>query len=65
MTALSPDLLNAMNTWWRAANYLSVGLIYLPDNPLLKERLQPLQISRACSPIPARRQASNSPANAR
>jgi xylulose-5-phosphate/fructose-6-phosphate phosphoketolase len=33
---LSPDLLRRMNAWWRAANYLSVGQIYLLDNPLLK-----------------------------
>jgi len=39
---LSPDLLATMDAWWRAANYLSVGQIYLYDNPLLKE---PLQIS--------------------
>ncbi len=29
-----------MNAWWRAANYLSVGQIYLFDNPLLKEPLR-------------------------
>ena len=34
--ALSPQSLNAMNAYWRAANYLSVGQIYLYDNPLLK-----------------------------
>jgi len=33
---LSPDLLKKMNAYWRAANYLSVGQIYLYDNPLLK-----------------------------
>jgi xylulose-5-phosphate/fructose-6-phosphate phosphoketolase len=36
---LSPDLLLKMNAYWRAANYLSVGQIYLYDNPLLKETL--------------------------
>jgi xylulose-5-phosphate/fructose-6-phosphate phosphoketolase len=36
---LSPDLLQKMNAYWRAANYLSVGQIYLYDNPLLKEPL--------------------------
>ncbi len=36
---LSPDLLNKMDAWWRAANYLSVGQIYLYDNPLLKQPL--------------------------
>ncbi|MEO8621117.1 MAG: hypothetical protein ABI625_08630, partial [bacterium] len=32
---LTPDLLQRMNAYWRAANYLSVGQIYLYDNPLL------------------------------
>src|SRR5580658_1618331 len=41
MTAtLSADLLRKMDAYWRAANYLSVGQIYLFDNPLLKEPLQ-------------------------
>src|SRR5205809_1462343 len=38
--SLSADLLNKMDSWWRAANYLSVGQIYLKDNPLLKEPLK-------------------------
>jgi xylulose-5-phosphate/fructose-6-phosphate phosphoketolase len=38
---LSPDLLRRMDAYWRAANYLSVGQIYLYDNPLLKEPLKP------------------------
>ncbi len=37
---LSADLLQKMDAYWRAANYLSVGQIYLQDNPLLKEPLQ-------------------------
>jgi len=36
---LSPDLLERMNAYWRAANYLSVGQIYLLDNPLLAKPL--------------------------
>src|SRR5512138_749828 len=36
---LSPELLRKMNAYWRAANYLSVGQIYLYDNPLLKRPL--------------------------
>ncbi|MBA3477698.1 MAG: phosphoketolase family protein [Lautropia sp.] len=36
---LSPEELARMDAWWRAANYLSVGQIYLYDNPLLKEPL--------------------------
>jgi xylulose-5-phosphate/fructose-6-phosphate phosphoketolase len=37
---LSPDLLRKMNAYWRAANYLSVGQIYLYDNPMLKKPLK-------------------------
>jgi xylulose-5-phosphate/fructose-6-phosphate phosphoketolase len=37
---LSPALLHNMDAYWRASNYLSVGQIYLYDNPLLKEPLQ-------------------------
>ena len=29
-----------LDAWWRAANYLSVGQIYLLDNPLLREPLR-------------------------
>ena len=36
--------LELMNAYWRACNYLSVGMIYLKDNPLLKEPLK----SEAC-----------------
>lgn len=34
-----PEMLRKMHAYWRAANYLSVGQIYLFDNPLLKEPL--------------------------
>ena len=37
---LSHDLLHKMDAYWRAANYVSVGQIYLYDNPLLKRPLQ-------------------------
>jgi len=37
---LSPELLRKMDAYWRAANYLSVGQIYLYANPLLKEPLK-------------------------
>src|SRR5689334_15171978 len=37
---LSADELRKMNAYWRAANYLSVGQIYLFDNPLLKQPLE-------------------------
>jgi xylulose-5-phosphate/fructose-6-phosphate phosphoketolase len=39
--ALDPDELRRIDAWWRAANYLSVGQIYLLDNPLLREPLRP------------------------
>ena len=37
---LSPEELRLIDSWWRAANYLSVGQIYLLDNPLLREPLE-------------------------
>jgi xylulose-5-phosphate/fructose-6-phosphate phosphoketolase len=37
---LSPELLRRMDAYWRAANYLSVGQIYLFDNPLLRRPLK-------------------------
>ena len=36
---LAPVLENLMDAWWRAANYLSVGQVYLLDNPLLRKPL--------------------------
>ena len=38
---LTGDELRLIDAWWRAANYLSVGQIYLLDNPLLREPLRP------------------------
>jgi xylulose-5-phosphate/fructose-6-phosphate phosphoketolase len=43
---LSPGLLDKINAYWRAANYLSVGQLYLRDNPLLKEPLKPEHIKK-------------------
>ncbi|MDX6255472.1 MAG: xylulose-5-phosphate/fructose-6-phosphate phosphoketolase [Frankiales bacterium] len=37
---LGADELRRLDAWWRAANYLAVGQIYLVDNPLLREPLQ-------------------------
>jgi len=37
---ISADEVGRMNAYWRAANYLSVGQIYLMDNPLLREPLE-------------------------
>ncbi|HEX6127513.1 MAG TPA: phosphoketolase family protein [Candidatus Limnocylindria bacterium] len=41
---LGKEELRLLDAWWRAANYLSVGQIYLLDNPLLRERLKPEHI---------------------
>ena len=41
---LSAQELELLNRYWRAANYLSVGQIYLLDNPLLKQPLSPRHI---------------------
>jgi xylulose-5-phosphate/fructose-6-phosphate phosphoketolase len=38
------DVLESIDAYWRAANYLSVGQIYLMDNPLLREPLRPEHI---------------------
>jgi len=38
--SLTPDMLGRIDAYWRAANYLSVGQIYLYDNPLLRKPLQ-------------------------
>ena len=43
---LDPDTLRNMDRYWRACNYLSVGMIYLRDNPLLREPLKPEHIKR-------------------
>lgn len=37
--SLSPDLLQRMDAYWRASNYLAVGQLYLYDNPLLRQPL--------------------------
>ena len=41
---LSADELRLIDAWWRAANYLSVGQIYLLDNPLLARPLDPSDV---------------------
>jgi xylulose-5-phosphate/fructose-6-phosphate phosphoketolase len=41
---LSPEELRRVDAWWRAANYLAVGQIYLLDNPLLRSPLAPEHI---------------------
>ncbi|WP_322762866.1 phosphoketolase family protein [Frankia sp. Cr2] len=43
---MSPDELRRVHAYWRAANYLSVGQIYLLDNPLLREPLRSEHVKR-------------------
>ena len=43
-TPLSADALQKTHAYWRACNYLSLGMIYLQDNPLLQEPLKPEHI---------------------
>jgi len=43
---LTPELLHKMDAYWRAANYLSVGQIFLYDNPLLKRPLLLTDVKR-------------------
>ena len=38
---LSPDLLRKIDAYWRAANYLAAGQLYLQDDPLLRQPLSP------------------------
>jgi xylulose-5-phosphate/fructose-6-phosphate phosphoketolase len=38
--SLSPNALTNINAYWRACNYLAAGMIYLQDNPLLKQPLK-------------------------
>ncbi len=44
--ALTSQEIEALNAYWRACNYLAAGMIYLRDNPLLKEPLQPEHIKQ-------------------
>ena len=39
MTELDDAQLSLLDAWWRVANYVSVGQIYLLDNPLLRREL--------------------------
>jgi len=41
---LSPEEMRKLHAYWRAANYLAVGMIYLRQNPLLREPLKPEHI---------------------
>ncbi|HGF7592118.1 TPA: phosphoketolase family protein [Enterococcus faecium] len=42
----SKEYFDKMTAWWRAANYLSVGQIYLKDNPLLRRILKPEDVKK-------------------
>ena len=44
--ALTPEALRRLDMYWRAANYLSVGQIYLYDNPLLRRPLEITDVKR-------------------
>ena len=46
ITPLSDQELDATNAYWRACNYLAASMIYLRDNPLLKEPLKPEHIKQ-------------------
>src|SRR5208282_1198435 len=43
-TALTPEEVRKTHAYWRACNYLALGMIYLQANPLLKEPLKPEHI---------------------
>jgi len=55
---LSAEDLRLIDAYWRAANYLSVGQIYLLDNPLLRRPLEAATSSRGSSATGERRRAS-------
>ena len=42
--AMSIEQIRSLDAYWRAANYLTVGQIYLQENPLLREPLRPAHI---------------------
>ncbi|HGW3994620.1 TPA: phosphoketolase [Enterococcus faecium] len=42
----SKEYFDKMAAWWRAANYLSVGQLYLKDNPLLRRTLKPEDVKK-------------------
>jgi xylulose-5-phosphate/fructose-6-phosphate phosphoketolase len=50
-TPLAAAELVRLDAYWRAANYLSVGQIYLMDNPLLRRPLEPEHVKPAARPL--------------
>jgi xylulose-5-phosphate/fructose-6-phosphate phosphoketolase len=45
-SALGSDEIRAIDAYWRACNYLAVGMIYLQDNPLLRKPLEPQHVKK-------------------
>ena len=60
LAVLSDRQLAAIDAWWRACNYLTIGQIYLKDNPLLERPLRLRTSSRDCSATGAPAQDSPS-----
>ena len=58
--SLAPEQLRKIDAYWRAANYLSVGQIYLYDNPLLREPLKLSHVKPCCWGTGERRRARTS-----
>ena len=48
---LTPDMLRKLDAYWRAANYLAAGQLYLLDNPLLREPLRPEHLKHLGGPL--------------
>jgi len=51
---LGTEELSLVDAWWRAANYLAVGMIYLQDNPCCANRLSRSTSRTGCSATGAR-----------
>lgn len=47
VTLSTEELKKKIDAYWRACNYLAVGMIYLQDNPLLKETLKPEHVKKS------------------
>jgi len=45
-SAIEVDEIELIDAWWRACNYLSAGMIFLTDNPLLREPLKPEHVKQ-------------------
>ena len=58
MANLDPNRLQNLHRYWQAANYLTIGQIYLQENPLLPSRCGRSTLSRGCWAIGGPRPAS-------